>query len=42
MASNPEPCFYIEEVDDHELLVALTKVTCKELPEGKQRKKTNR
>lgn len=31
-------CFYIEDVDNHELLVALTKVTCKELPEVKRKK----
>ena len=36
-----KPCFYIEDVDDHELLVALAKITCKELPEGKPKKKTN-
>ena len=33
-----KPCFYIEDVDNHELLVALTKITCKELPEAKRRK----
>ena len=33
-----KPCFYIENVDDHELLVALTVATCKELPEPKPKK----
>lgn len=33
------PCFYIENVDDHEQLTALTKITCKELPEPKAKKK---
>ena len=37
-----KPCFHIEDVDDHELLVALTKVTCKELPEPKEKKKSIR
>ena len=25
-------CFYIENINDHKLLVALTKITCKKLP----------
>ena len=33
-----KPCFYIENVDDHELLVALTVATCKELLEPKPKK----
>ena len=33
-----KPCFYIGNVDDHELLVALTKITCKELPVPKCKK----
>lgn len=37
-----KPCFYIEDVDDHELLVALTKTTCKELPEPKPKKTLNK
>lgn len=32
-----KPCFYVENVDDHELLSALASATCKELPEGKKR-----
>ena len=31
-------CFYIEDLDDHELLVDLTKITSKELPEPKRKK----
>lgn len=31
--------FYIEGVDDHELPVALTKLTCKEFPENKPKKR---
>lgn len=33
-----KPCFYVENVDDHELLTALAIATCKELPEGKKRR----
>ena len=33
-----KPCFYVENVDDHELLTALALVTCRELPEPKKRK----
>ncbi|MBO5251089.1 MAG: TfoX/Sxy family protein [Bacteroidaceae bacterium] len=33
-----KPCYYIADVDDHELLVALTKATCRELPEPKVKK----
>ena len=32
-----KPCFYVENVDDHELLSSLAIATCKELPEGKKR-----
>ena len=32
-------CFYIENVDDHELLTALAKATCAELPLPKPKKK---
>ena len=34
-----KPYFYIEDVDDHDYLSALVKVTCVELPEPKPKKK---
>lgn len=34
-----KPYFYIEEVDDHEYLAALTKTTCAALPEPKPKKR---
>ena len=34
-----KPHFYIEDVDDHDYLSALTRVTCAELPEPKPKAK---
>lgn len=34
-----KPHFYIEDVDDHEYLTALTLATCEALPEPKPKKK---
>ena len=34
-----KPYFYIEDVDDHDYLSALVKVTCAALPEPKHKKK---
>lgn len=34
-----KPCFYIEDVDDHDYLSALVKATCAELPDPKPKAK---
>lgn len=33
-----KPCFYVENVDDHELLAALALATCRELPAPKPKR----
>lgn len=34
-----KPCFYIDDVDDHDYLAALVKATCAELPDPKPKNK---